>query len=239
VQSYEGEKLAPEQALIVAAGGGRKLVENAAAIADFLKAGGHLLALGLDEQEANGFLPFQVHMRKAEHTASYFEPPAADSLLSGVAPADVHNRDPRKMPLVSAGATVLGDGVLAQARNANVVFCQFPPYTVSSAEGTAPSFLVDGKDALEGKQRAHEQLNLRRTFRRTSFALARLLANMGVCAPTPLLSRFSIPVGGDQPKPGPSVVRNGDFSQTDGRWSQGLYLDQVEDWDDPYRFFRW
>jgi hypothetical protein len=25
----------------------------------------------------------------------------------------------------------------------------------------------------------------------------------------------------------------------EGRWSQGLYLDQVEDWDDPYRFFRW
>ncbi len=225
VQSYDGEKLAPEQTLIVATGGGRKLAENAAAIADFLKAGGHLLALGLEEKEANGFLPFQVRMRKAEHTACYFEPPAADSLLSGIAPADVHNRDPRKLPLVSAGATVLGDGVLAQARSANVVFFQFPPYTVSSAEGMVPSF--------------QEQLNLRRTYRRTAFALARLLANMGVCAPTPLLSRFSMPVGGDQPKPGPSVVRNGDFSQIDGRWSQGLYLDQVEDWDDPYRFFRW
>ena len=26
---------------------------------------------------------------------------------------------------------------------------------------------------------------------------------------------------------------------SEGRWSQGLYLDQPEDWDDPYRFFRW
>jgi hypothetical protein len=26
---------------------------------------------------------------------------------------------------------------------------------------------------------------------------------------------------------------------TEGRWSQGLYLDQPEEWDDPYRFFRW
>ena len=25
----------------------------------------------------------------------------------------------------------------------------------------------------------------------------------------------------------------------EGRWSQGLYLDQPEEWDDPYRFFRW
>ncbi|MCY2992124.1 MAG: hypothetical protein NTY19_30225 [Planctomycetota bacterium] len=193
VQSYEGGKLSPEQALIVATGGGRKLAENAAAVGDFLKAGGYLLALGLDEQEANGFLPFQVGMTKAEHIASYFQPPAADSLLSGIAPADVHNRAPRELPLVSAGATILGDGVLAQGQNTNLVFYQFPPWTLTSAQGAA--------------------LNLRRTYRRTSFALTRLLANMGVCAPTPLVSRFSMPVGEDQPKPGPSVVRNGDFSQ--------------------------
>ena len=93
-------------------------------------------------------------MTKAEHIASYFESPPANSLLSGVAPADVHNRDPRKLSLVSAGATVLGDGVLAQAENANVVFYQFPPYTVTKAQGEAPSLLVDGQDALEGKQSA-------------------------------------------------------------------------------------
>ena len=23
------------------------------------------------------------------------------------------------------------------------------------------------------------------------------------------------------------------------RWRVGLYLDQPEEWDDPYRFFRW
>ncbi|MGA2259215.1 MAG: hypothetical protein ABSG53_31465, partial [Thermoguttaceae bacterium] len=154
VQSYDGGKLAPEQALIVAAGGGQMLAKNATAIADFLKAGGHLLALGLDEKEANAFLPFKVGMTKAEHIATYFEPPPANSLLSGVAPADMHNRDPRKLPLVSAGATALGDGVLAQAENADVVFDQFPPYTVTSAEGVSPSFLVDGQEALEGKQSA-------------------------------------------------------------------------------------
>ena len=26
---------------------------------------------------------------------------------------------------------------------------------------------------------------------------------------------------------------------TEGRWLQGLYLDQPVRWDDPYRFFRW
>jgi hypothetical protein len=24
-----------------------------------------------------------------------------------------------------------------------------------------------------------------------------------------------------------------------GRWTSGLYVDQVQEWDDPYRFFRW
>ena len=138
---------------LIVHGGGWNLADSAA-IAEFLKAGGHLLCLGLDEEEANAFLPFKVGMTKAEHIASFFEPPPASSLLSGVAPADVHNRDPQKLPLVSAGATILGDGVLAQAEKAHVVFYQFPPYTVTSAEGEVPSFLVDGHDAVEGKQSA-------------------------------------------------------------------------------------
>ncbi len=295
---------------------------------------------------------------------------------------------------MSGGATVVGDGVLAKAQSANVVFCQLPPYTVSRAEGALPSFAVSGDDACDGKQSAlvitgsvngqgvqlgqlikrdrlstgktytlaafvkaldgpvaarldieppleprqrgtrdrqarpqenpqrlpenqwtelhltfkidaapeqdwlvhlrcaeegarlradrfrlyegeyvaakapgdriqalldkpavapgaqgaasdasnllvnpsfesgtsgwrfsyHQQHNLRRTYRRTAFQLARLLANMGVSAPTPLLARFSVPVKADP---------------AEKRWLGALYLDEPEDWDDPYRFFRW
>ena len=206
VQAYNGEALSPDQVLIVGSGGGRKLAGNGAAIAAFLKAGGHVLALGLDEQEANGFLPFKVGMTTAEHIAAYFEPPRASSLLAGVAPADVHNRAPRKLPLVTAGATVLGDGVLAQAQEANVVFFQLPPYSVSSAGGTPAPQAEEGVPSSK-------QFNLRRTYRRTAVALARLLGNMGVSAPTPLLSRFALPVGGGEAQPAASVVRNGDFRQ--------------------------
>jgi hypothetical protein len=363
IGSSEGGKLSPDQVLIVNAGGGQKLAKSKGAVAEFLKAGGHLLALGLDEQEAAAILPFRVGMKKAEHIAAYFDPPAADSLLAGVGPADVHNRDPRKLPLVSEGAAMIGDGVLAVAANAKVVFCQLPPYTLTSAQGAVPSFVVDSQDAVDGKRSAlvtmgttggfgvqltqavkaapqvgrsytfavfikgvdgpiqahleveragrpwdravkgekvlvpdnewkelhvtfkcekpfpegwqayvasaqdggrfradlfrlyegayvpwkapaqgttaqaaagpqnlltnpsfekgekpwsftfHEQQNLRRTYRRTSFLLTRLLANMGVRGETPLLARFSAPVGEEQAKPGPSVVRNGGFQQ--------------------------
>jgi hypothetical protein len=140
-------------------------------------------------------------MTKAEHIAAYFEPFGADSLLSGVSPADVHNRDPRDLPLVSGGATAFGDGVLAKAQNANVVFCQLAPW----------QFDYSG-----------EKINVKRTFRKVSYLVTRLLGNMGAAERTPLLERLSSPVAkGEQ------------------RWLKGLYLDAPEDWDDPYRFFRW
>jgi hypothetical protein len=67
-------------------------------------------------------------------------------------------------------------------------------------------------------------MNLRRTFRRTSCVVSRLAANLGASATTPLLSRFHSPV---------------DPKGAERRWLTGLYLDIPEEWDDPYRFFRW
>jgi hypothetical protein len=67
-----------------------------------------------------------------------------------------------------------------------------------------------------------EKMNIKRTFRRVSCLLTRLLANMGAAGQTPLLSRFAGPVGEDEK-----------------RWLDGFYLDVPEEWDDPYRFFRW
>ena len=67
-------------------------------------------------------------------------------------------------------------------------------------------------------------MNLKRTFRRASFLVSRLLANMGV--------------GGHDPAPGPVPhARGGRPARS--RWLDGLYLDAPEEWDDPYRFFRW
>ncbi|HEV2393775.1 MAG TPA: hypothetical protein VG146_15585 [Verrucomicrobiae bacterium] len=183
---FKGEPPAEDQVLIVAPGGDRALAANAAATTDWIQAGGRVLALGLDQGEANSFLPTKVTMKSAEHIAAAFAPFRADSLLVGVSPADVHNRDPRQLPLVSAGATVYGDGVLATL--GKVVFCQLTPWSFDQTP---------------------EHFNQRRTFRRASFAVSRLLGNLGVDGSTPLLERFSEPVGGVN---GPSLIRNGDFS---------------------------
>jgi len=200
--SYEGGNLSADQVLVVGPGGGQTLSANAAAIADWLKAGGHLLAIGLDEENANAFLPFKVRMKKAEHIATCFEPFGIKSLLAGIGPADVHNRDPRELPLVSEGASAVGNGVLARAESANVVFCQLAPWQ------------------FDYKQ----QYNLKRTYRRASFLVTRLLADMGVAGSGPLLARFHSPV---------------DTAKLEKRWLDGLYLDAPEEMDDPYRFFRW
>jgi hypothetical protein len=198
---YAKDELAADRVLIVAPGGGKELAGDAAALGKWLTEGGHVLALGLDGAEAELFLPARVRTRKGEHIAAYFEPPGVRSLLVGVGPADVHNRDPRELPLVTAGATVLGDGVLAKAEDANVVFCQLLPWQL-------------------GPQK---QMNLKRTFRRTAGLVTRLAANMGAAGDTPLLDRFRAPVAAGGEK----------------RWLDGLYLDAPEEWDDPYRYFRW
>ncbi|OLE50614.1 MAG: hypothetical protein AUG74_22435 [Bacteroidetes bacterium 13_1_20CM_4_60_6] len=114
----------------------------------------------------------------------------------------MQNHDPRELSLVSSGARIAGDGVLAEMEDAKVVFFQMPPWQFKDSQ----------------------QANLRRTFRRASFVFDRLLANMGVAAATPLLERFHRAV---------------DATRTEKRWLDGLYLDLPEEWDDPYRFFRW
>jgi hypothetical protein len=200
--AYTKKVFTPDRVLVVGAGGGLQLAADAPAIARWLKAGGHLLALGLDGADAKALLPIPVEMKNREHIAAYFAAPGRNSSLAGIGPADVHNRDPRQLPLVTAGATVIGNGVLAKAENANVVFCQLVPWQFQQ----------------------HQHMNVKRTFRRAAFLVNRLAANMGIAGPTPILARF--------PKP---VEARG----TERRWLDGLYLDVPEEWDDPYRFFRW
>jgi hypothetical protein len=177
----------------------------------WLNSGGHLLCVGLTEAEANSFLPAPVVMRSAEHINAYFAPFPAGSHLAGVSPADVHNRDPRTLPLVTGGGEVYGDGVLAET--GNVLFCQLVPWHFK----TAP-----------------EQFNQRRTFGRASFAMSRLLGNLGVASSTPLLERFAEPVSPKQEGAGSKAA-----PAASGRCIEGLYLTTPTEWDDPYRFFRW
>jgi hypothetical protein len=210
--SYEGEKLSPDHILVAGAGAGKQWAGYAPAIADFANAGGHILAIGLDEAEANAFLPIKVGMRKAEHIGAFFESFGSGALLAGISPADVHNRDPRSMPLVMTGATPIGDGVLAQS--SNVVFCQLAPQEFSGSARAESPFGID----------ASEPSNLRRTYRRASFLLTRLMANMGAATSTPVLERFRRPV---------------DKTKAESRWLAGFYLDAPVEWDDPYRFFCW
>jgi len=191
-----------DEVLVLGPGGGRAFAKDATALGDFLKSGGNVLAIGLDHNDVVVLPPIEVTMKRAEHIASFFEPYGAGSLLAGIGPADVHNRDPRELPLVSSGAEVVGDGVLAKMATAKVVFVQMPPWEFAGGQ----------------------QSNLRRTFRRASVLLDRLLANMGVAGATPLLERFDRPI---------------DVATAEKRWLEGFYLDQPEEWDDPYRFFRW
>ena len=217
VAMYDPTSLSSGDVLAVGPDGSEELAADAATIASWLRAGGNLLTVGLDQQQANAFLPAKVRTQQAEHISAHFEPFSVDSPLAGVGPADVHCREPRNMPLLvgatprgragqargpaPTGVTSAGDGVLGKTEDLNIVFCQLAPW-----------------------QYDRNKQSVKRTFRRTSFCLTRLLANMGAAGSTPLLERFANPV---------------DNSGTEKRWMEGLYLDVPEEWDDPYRFFRW
>ncbi|MBI3821297.1 MAG: hypothetical protein HY289_01310 [Planctomycetes bacterium] len=171
VDDYAKDRLASNSVLIVGPGGGKQLKNDAADIAAWLKSGGRVLALGLDEADANAFLPAHVAMKKAEHIAAHFDAPGVKSVLAGVAPADVHNRDPRGLNLVDLGPTIVGNGVLAHAKDGSVVFCQMVPWHFDPTK----------------------TMNIKRTFRRSSCAVTRLAANLGAASTTPVLDRFTAP----------------------------------------------
>jgi len=200
VGSYDGGRMAPDQVLVVGPGGGAALAGSRAAVGDLLQAHGHVLAIGLDEADANAFLPFKVTLKNAEHLASYFPAFASAAIFAGIGPGDVYDHDPDKLPLVATGAEVVDDGILAQANG--VVFCQLVPWRIPYAS----------------------QYNLKRTYCRASYAVLRVLANMGAPGPAPDLDRFANPV---QP------------AGQEQRWLDGLYRDKPVEWDDPYRFFGW
>jgi hypothetical protein len=130
--------------------------------------------------------------------------------LCGIGPADVHNRDPKNYPLIAD--TVGG------SREERAADC------VGVGNGIL-GVADDGRTvicAMAPWQFPSDKQSFKRTFRRSAFVVSRILGNMNVDLRTPLLDRFNGAVGKDEK-----------------RWLDGLYLDKAEEWDDPYRFFRW
>ena len=169
---YQGGPLSADQVLVVGPGAGEKLAASAKDIEEWLKAGGRLLAVGLSQEEANAFLPVKVVTKKADYICGSYTLPAADSPFVGIAPADIYNRSPRSLPLISEGAATLGDGVLGKAENVNVVFCQLVPWQFDY----------------------QKENSLKHSFRRSSFTLTRLLSNLGAAADVPLLQNMQEPL---------------------------------------------
>lgn len=215
--------LAADDVLVVGREGGPALATRRDDVARWFAAGGHLLALGLDQDEANAFLPEPVSMVRAEHIAASFGPFGATSPFAGVAPADVHHRAPRELPLVTGGATPVGDGVLAVSADGRVVFVQLVPTDVSRAAGAPPALTVTDESAPDGKRCAkvtvgtapYAQLGQKvaagevgRTY--TFAALVQPLRR-------PLRARLEVERAG---RPWDRAVRGPDEELAPGRWTE-------------------
>jgi hypothetical protein len=190
----------PESVLVLGPGCSKEITHQQ--VADWTATGGRIVAAGLSAGEVETLFAGKVQTRSAEHISSFFDTDLRGSWRTGVGPGDVHNRDPRELALITGGAEIVGDGVLGATDESRVVFCQIAPWLFDPAK----------------------PMNQKRTFRRASFLLSRLIANQGGAASTPLLDDATKPVGD---------------AMAEKRWLHGLYLDIPEEWDDPYRFFPW
>ncbi len=169
---YDGEPLTEGRVMVLGPGAGAQLGERAGPVAAWAKGGGRVLALGLSQEDVGRALALPVRMEQGEHISCFFAPPASDTLLAGIGCSDLMTRDPRTVPLVTGGALALGNGVLARSETGNVAFLQIVPWQFNYAELS----------------------NTKMAFRHTSFAVSRLLGNMGVPLRTPLLARFGNPL---------------------------------------------
>ena len=93
-----------------------------------------------------------IEMKEEEHIAAYFESPGERRRWPASGRRMYYIRDPRVLPLVSGGAEVIGNGVLAKAANANVVFCQlvpwqFDPNEADEPQADVPALLASGHPA--------------------------------------------------------------------------------------------
>lgn len=202
VRELGDDGLGEKDVLILGRGSGEALGDRRASVADWLAGGGRVLGLGIGPVDATGLLPSDLRFENREYIGAAFGPSELGSPWMGVGPADLHNRDPRDIPLLAEEAVTVGGGVLGRVREGEAVLCQLAPWD------------FDPQAAM----------NQKRTFRRLAFVASRLLGNLGVQAKTPLLERFN---------------RSLNSAVPEQRWETGLYLDQPEEWDDPYRFFRW
>ena len=172
----DGDNLKPDCVLVVGPGGGKELSGHKGRIANWLEHHrGYLLAVGLDADEVNQFLPLGVETEEKEHINAYFKPPSRQSPLAGVGPADVHSREPRQLPLVTGGEDIgesLGDGVIAESADGRIAFLQMAPWRYDYS---------------------NDKYNVKRTFRHASVAMSRVLGNMGVSFQSPIIERFSRP----------------------------------------------
>ncbi len=201
VTAYDGRPLADDQVLVLGPDAAEELGDGMDAVARWVKAGGRVLALALSEGEARSVLGLPVEMQVAEHISCRYPSAGPGSPVAGVGCGEFMIRDVREVPLVTGGAGIMGNGVLALAAGGNVVLCQLAPWQ------------FDYK----------ELYNTKGAFRHLSFAVSRILGNMGVAFKTPLLGNLARPAGPEET-----------------RWLDGLYLEEpVLHDDDPYRFFRW
>ncbi len=186
LEEYRG-KLATDQIFLMEQGAPIPVVSDPDSLKGWRAIGGLSVTVGVAPSQLSAVGSPRKSM---DYINSVLDPPTKTSLLAGIGPADVYNRDPRPIPATSNG------GVLEASSDGSHVSLNLAPWTFDVSKP-----------------------NTKRVFRHTSFALSRILGNMGVHAATPLIERFASPV-----KAGEQRWLKGVLSRLTGRYRRPLPL---------------
>ncbi len=188
----DGNAPSPDALLVLGPG------HRARALDAAIASGTRVLCLGLSAAELAAAFDESAPAQDGPATSAPLR--ASDPLLAGISSAELHWRCQPSIASLSDPGDTANPALVTIARGkGRIVLCQAAPWMFDHAK----------------------KPYLRTTHRRTTFLVARLLANLGARATCPILDRFA-------KKP-----------DTDKPWLEALYLQEPIAEDDPYRYYRW
>jgi len=168
-RDYTGQRLGARDVLVLGPGAEGPERES---LLDAVRGGLNVLLLANTQADLER-APVDVRSELKTVVNSPLHLPVADRAFDGLSNAELHFRDFVELPVLSGVPVADAEGLLAAVGvgRGKVVFCQVAPWMFDPARFN------------------HDRM----TYRRTCFLLARVLANLGTAAETPLLTYWHRP----------------------------------------------
>ena len=178
-----------------------------------------VLCLGLSDEDLQRLLPNRVDVEERPVYSTMIARLAGTPLFAGVSNGELHWRTKLDIAALTDTSPTSNQALKTiQIGKGRIVLCQAAPWM----------FDYEAKPYV------------RTTFRRNTFLVSRLLANLGARFDTSVAQRFAAKTAPPRDDSGDSSVGNGTPRVNQpGPWLDSYYIQNPESVDDPYRYYRW